>query len=181
MAHTGPGWERLLLVWWGLAREADCDGHVCVVKPPAGPTEVGPDCCGKRYYHGLQAWLVRVRSLRCLLRRLRRRPMKNIDALMVNCDCPRTFALVPSRKAGVHMDKELGSECAAATPRPRAPALKSCVRVRVGPRAGARSSHAYIHVYIYMYIYRYIDIYIYIYIYIMFLYIYVCMYIYIYI
>eukprot|EP00967_Tisochrysis_lutea_P093579 scaffold135491_cov33-Tisochrysis_lutea.AAC.2 len=108
--HTGPGWERFLLVWWGLARDADCDGKVCVVKPPAGPTEVGPDCCGKRYYHGLQAWLVRVRSLRCLLRRLKRRPMKNIDALMVNCDCPRTYALAPSLKLGEHLDRELGSE-----------------------------------------------------------------------
>jgi hypothetical protein len=83
---------------------------VCVVKPPAGPTEAGPDCCGKRYYHGLQAWLVRVRSLRCLRRRLRRRPIKNIDALMVNCGCPRTYALRPEKKIGEHLDRKMGSE-----------------------------------------------------------------------
>lgn len=110
LAHTGPGWERFLLVWWGLAREADCDDHACVVRPPSGPTESGPDCCGKRYYHGLQAWLVRVRSLRCLRRRLQRRPIKNIDALMVNCGCPHTYALRPERKIGEHLDRQLGSE-----------------------------------------------------------------------
>lgn len=115
--------ERLLLVWWGLARDADCDGTVCTVKPPAGPTEAGSvDCCGKRYYHGLQAWLVRTRSLRCLLRRLRRRPMKNIDALMVNCNCPRTLALAPGGMLGEHLDRELGQRwdrCHRPPPRPR--------------------------------------------------------------
>eukprot|EP00965_Chrysotila_dentata_P251219 6209915-Pleurochrysis_carterae.AAC.1 len=32
-----------------------CSQHFCRVRPPAGPTEAGPDCCGKRYFHGLQA------------------------------------------------------------------------------------------------------------------------------
>lgn len=83
---VNPDWARLLLVWWGLARKQACNGHFCVVKPPAGPTEKGPECCGKRFYHGLQAWLVRIRSLRCLLRRLKRRHIKNIDAQMVQCN-----------------------------------------------------------------------------------------------
>jgi hypothetical protein len=47
-------WERLLLVWWGLKRPRDCTEHFCVVRPPAGPTDSGPECCGKRFYHGLQ-------------------------------------------------------------------------------------------------------------------------------
>ena len=47
-------WERLLLVWWGLKRPRDCTEHFCVVRPPAGPTDAGPECCGKRFYHGLQ-------------------------------------------------------------------------------------------------------------------------------
>lgn len=50
----GPHWERLLLVWWGLARQRDCAEHTCIVHPPAGPTKVGPECCGKRFFHGLQ-------------------------------------------------------------------------------------------------------------------------------
>ena len=54
LAHVEPQWERLLLVWWGLRRPDECTEHVCVVRPPAGPTEVGPECCGKRFYHGLQ-------------------------------------------------------------------------------------------------------------------------------
>ena len=32
-------WERVLLVWWGLARESDCGPRWCVVRPPAGPTD----------------------------------------------------------------------------------------------------------------------------------------------
>ena len=47
-------WERVLLVWWGLKRSRDCTGHFCSVRPPAGPTDSGPECCGKRFYHGLQ-------------------------------------------------------------------------------------------------------------------------------
>ena len=108
-----PKWSRLLLVWWGLARQKDCRGHFCAVRPPAGPTEAGPECCGKRFYHGLQAWLVRRESLQCLIRRLRRRRIKNIDAQMVQCDCPRTFALQKRLMVGEHLDKELGSERAA--------------------------------------------------------------------
>ena len=110
-------WQRLLLVWWGLERPADCKAHAgwCAVRPPAGPTDPsdGKECCGKRYYHGLQAWLVRLDALRCLVRRLRRRRIKNIDAQMVQCDCPRSFALSKRRMLGEHLDKELGSERAA--------------------------------------------------------------------
>ena len=114
LKRAHPRWQRLLLVWWGLSRARDCHGHLCVVRPPAGPTEPGqPDCCGKRFYHGLQAWLVRVSSLRCLLRRLGRRRIKNIDALMVQCDCPHTYALQHRFMIGSHRDKELGSERAA--------------------------------------------------------------------
>jgi len=114
LRRAGPEWQRMLLVWWGLARRKHCDAHLCTVRPPAGPTEEGDaECCGKRFYHGLQAWIVRVRSLRCLLRRLRRRPMKNIDALMVSCDCPRTYALPHWHMLGEHLDREMGSERAA--------------------------------------------------------------------
>jgi hypothetical protein len=111
--HERTHWERLLLVWWGLERSADCRNGWCTVRPPAGPTEAGPECCGKRFYHGLQAWLVRVKALRCLLRRLRRRHIKNIDAQLVQCACPRTYALATGRMLGAHLDRELGSERAA--------------------------------------------------------------------
>ena len=114
-AAQGRPWERLLLVWWGLERPQECgaDGW-CRVRPPAGPTEPGqPECCGKRFYHGLQAWLVRVSSLRCLVRRLRRRHIKNIDAQMVNCHCPHTYALQHGRMIGAHLDRQMGSERAA--------------------------------------------------------------------
>ena len=46
----------------------------------------GAECCNKRFFHGLQAWLVRVRNLRCVLRRLRRRKIKNIDAFVNRCE-----------------------------------------------------------------------------------------------
>lgn len=110
---VNPSWSRLLLVWWGLSRKQDCHGHFCVVRPPAGPTEAGPECCGKRFYHGLQAWLVRAHGLRCLVRRLRRRHIKNIDAQMVQCNCPRTYALQKRRMIGSHLQDQLGSERAA--------------------------------------------------------------------
>lgn len=113
LSLVSPLWARVLLVWWGLERQADCRGHFCAVRPPAGPTEAGPECCGKRFYHGLQAWLVRTHSLECLVRRLRRRRIKNIDAQMVQCDCPRTFALTKRLMLGEHLDKQLGSERAA--------------------------------------------------------------------
>ena len=114
-ARSQDRWARLLLVWWGLSRPQDCRGsRICVVRPPAGPTEPGQaDCCGKRFYHGLQAWLVRSHGLRCLVRRLKRRRIKNIDAQMVQCACPRTYALPKGRMLGRHLDKALGSERAA--------------------------------------------------------------------
>lgn len=107
-------WARLLLVWWGQSRPRDCRGGFCTVRPPAGPTEPGqPDCCGRRYYHGLQAWIVKTHGLRCLVRRLKRRHIKNIDAQMVQCHCPHTYALPKNRMLGRHLDRELGSERAA--------------------------------------------------------------------
>ncbi len=112
-ARDGRWWDRVLLVWWGLSRPSDCRSILCLARPPAGPTEAGPDCCGKRYYHGLQAWIVKRSGLRCLLRRLRRRKIKNIDAVMVNCDCPRSYALAKGVMIGEHLDRELGSERAA--------------------------------------------------------------------
>ena len=113
IGHVEPEWERLLLVWWGLKRPRDCTEHICVVRPPAGPTDSGPECCGKRFYHGLQAWLVRQRNLQCILRRLADRKIKNIDALLVQCNCPHSFALQPRVMIGAHLDRELGSERAA--------------------------------------------------------------------
>ena len=138
-------WERVLLVWWGLKRSRDCTAHFCSVRPPAGPTDSGPECCGKRFYHGLQvrkaaspasppahpsaaaliherhassrptaqAWIVRQRNLRCLLHRLESRKIKNIDALLVQCNCPHSYALRPEHMIGTHLDRELGSERAA--------------------------------------------------------------------
>lgn len=126
-----PAWQRVLLVWWGLARDRDCHGHICIVRPPAGPTESGPECCGKRFFHGLQAWIVRRRNLRCILRRLKRRPIKNIDALMVQCNCPHTYALLKSSMLGRHMDRELGSERAA---------VNSIWRVQVEPNISLKRS-----------------------------------------
>ena len=112
--HSALGFSRLLLVWWGLARPAECADGWCRVHPPAGPTETdSPECCGKRFYHGLQAWLVKTHALKCLLRRLRERHIKNIDAQMVQCGCPHEFALEPARMLGSHLDRELGSERAA--------------------------------------------------------------------
>ena len=60
-----------------------------------------------------QAWIVRQRSLRCALRRLARRQIKNIDALLVQCNCPHAYALQPKDMLGEHLDAELGSERAA--------------------------------------------------------------------
>ena len=60
-----------------------------------------------------QAWIVRQRSLRCALRRLARRQIKNIDALLVQCNCPHSYALRPEHMIGTHLDRELGSERAA--------------------------------------------------------------------
>lgn len=124
-----PDWARLLLVWWGLERPEECRNGWCVVRPPAGPTEHGPECCGKRFYHGLQAWLVRVGALRCLLRRLEQRHIKNIDAQMVQCGCPHTYALTSSRMLGAHLDRELGSERAA---------VNSVWRARLDDAGGSR-------------------------------------------
>ena len=84
-------WQRLLLVWFGAERAEDCDEHTCAVHPPAGPISVGGR--STRYYHGLQASMVRLRGVRCLLDCVTGRPIKAIDALLVHCDCPRTYAL----------------------------------------------------------------------------------------
>ena len=60
-----------------------------------------------------QAWIVRQRNLRCLLHRLESRKIKNIDALLVQCNCPHSYALRPEHMIGTHLDRELGSERAA--------------------------------------------------------------------
>lgn len=84
-------WQRVLLVWFGAERAEDCDEHACAVHPPAGPITVGGR--STRYYHGLQASMVRLSGVRCLLDCVTGRPIKAIDALLVHCDCPRTYAL----------------------------------------------------------------------------------------
>ena len=52
--RLGPHWERVLLVWWGSARRRDCSVRSLLFNRRAGPTEDGPECCGKRFFHGLQ-------------------------------------------------------------------------------------------------------------------------------
>ena len=84
-------WQRVLLVWFGAERAEDCGEHACAVHPPAGPISVGGR--STRYYHGLQASIVRLGGVRCLLDCVTGRPIKAIDALLVHCDCPRTYAL----------------------------------------------------------------------------------------
>lgn len=56
---------------------------------------------------------MRQRNLRCLLHRLESRKIKNIDALLVQCNCPHSYALRPEHMIGTHLDRELGSERAA--------------------------------------------------------------------
>lgn len=97
-------WTRCLLVWFGAMRPVDCDDELmlCRVRPPSGP--VPPD--GRRYYHGLQASLLRVRAARCLLQCLSHTPIKSIDSALVNCE-PRcepgtTWALRDQRAIGSH-------------------------------------------------------------------------------
>ena len=53
---------------------------------------------------------MRQRNLRCLLHRLESRKIKNIDALLVQCNCPHSYALRPEDMIGTHLDRELGSE-----------------------------------------------------------------------
>lgn len=77
-----PGWTRCLLVWFGAERPSDCAGELCDVRPPAGPIN------GTRYFHGAQASLWRAEGIRCALDRLAQRPIKSIDAALVNCGCP---------------------------------------------------------------------------------------------
>ncbi len=84
-------WQRVLLVWFGAERAEHCGAHACAVHPPAGPVSV--DGRNKRYYHGLQASVIRLPGVRCLLECVSRRPIKAIDALLVHCDCPHTYAL----------------------------------------------------------------------------------------
>ena len=88
----GPTWERVQLVWFGAEREADCTKSYCTVRPPAGPT-----ADGKRYYHGLQMYVIQPAGARCLVERLRNVQIKSIDALVVNAQCPAAYAV---RKAG---------------------------------------------------------------------------------
>jgi hypothetical protein len=98
LAQADPNWDRLLLSWFGALRAEDCTLTWCRVNPPAGP-----DAEGRRYYHGLQAQLLRPRGVTCILRCLERVPIKSIDALLVNCGCPQTWALRSARSIGAHM------------------------------------------------------------------------------
>jgi len=86
------GWSRVLLTWFGNSRPEDCNnGFFCKVRPPPGPT-----ADGRRFYHGLQASVVRVSVIPCLLRCLAERQIKAVDALLVICSniCPgSTWAL----------------------------------------------------------------------------------------
>lgn len=105
LARAGDAWERLLLVWFGASRRCDQHHGLCVVGPPAGPTlpADGAECCGVRYYHGLQASLVRPRALRaCVLPGLKHLPIKAIDAAIVDLGCPRAFALHNRSLLGEH-------------------------------------------------------------------------------
>jgi len=90
-------WTRLQLVWFGAEREADCTAVGCAVHPPAGPTSDG-----KRFYHGLQAYLIRPSGARCLVERLRTLQIKSIDALMVQADCPGSYAVRKGQMLGFH-------------------------------------------------------------------------------
>jgi hypothetical protein len=76
--HTG--WARCLLAWFGSSRPDDCDDAFCRVRPPAGPVD------GKRYYHGLQASVLRARAAECLVHCLARTRIKAIDSLLVGCE-----------------------------------------------------------------------------------------------
>lgn len=94
------GWTRCLLAWFGALRAEDCDEHLCRVRPPPGPIN------GKRYYHGLQASLLRVRAARCLTGCLARAPIKSIDSALVLCEpaCEpgTTWALRAQHELGGH-------------------------------------------------------------------------------
>ena len=100
-------WQRCLLVWFGAERPEHCDADFCRVTPPAGPMN------GTRFYHGLQATLVRARGLACMVERLRHRHIKSIDAVLVDAGCPGEFALRKGGMLGVHRDTATGSESAA--------------------------------------------------------------------
>ena len=108
-------WTRCLLSWFGARRDEDCSQDLCRVRPPAGPID------GKRYYHGLQASLLRARAAPCLLRCLSSRRIKSVDALLVGCDSEcepgTTWALAAQTAFGKHAG---GSEKAAIDARLRA-------------------------------------------------------------
>ena len=95
LSGLGNQWMRVQLIWFGAERDADCTADFCAVHPPAGPTADA----GTRFYHGLQAYLIRPAGARCLVERLRALPIKSIDALIVDADCPAAYAV---RKAMVH-------------------------------------------------------------------------------
>ena len=95
-------------------------GKRCGARARATPIE------GKRYYHGLQASLLRARAAPCLLRCLSRRRIKSVDALLVGCDSEcepgTTWALAAQKAFGTHAG---GSEKAAIDARLRARPLRS--------------------------------------------------------
>lgn len=90
-------WRRVLLAWFGAERLEDCNERLCIVRGPAGPDEHG-----RRYYHGLQAQVVRAKGAACLLHRIRGVRIKSIDSLLVNANCSGTFALRKHSMLGAH-------------------------------------------------------------------------------
>lgn len=58
--------------------------------------------CGATNYHRLQAYVVRARGARCLLRRLEGLRIKSVDAMLVNANCSATYALRKHRMLGAH-------------------------------------------------------------------------------
>jgi len=100
-------WKRCLLVWFGAERSGQCDADLCRITAPAGPVN------GTRFYHGLQATLVRASGLACMIERLRRRPINSVDAVLVDVSCPGEYALRKASMLGVHRDTATGSESAA--------------------------------------------------------------------
>ena len=132
VARVPANFSRVLLAWFGAERPADCDDHLCAVLPPAGP-----DTSGRRFYHGLQASIVRAGSVGCLLHCLSRRQIKSIDALLVNCaaGCPGAWAVRQSATLGKHNS---GSERVALDAALRASGTRPTLRTPRKAAAGHR-------------------------------------------
>ena len=100
---------RQALLPWAAGAKGDI-AHIAPTPPPAAALIHERHASSRPT---AQAWIVRQRNLRCLLHRLETRKIKNIDALLVQCNCPHSYALRPEHMIGTHLDRELGSERAA--------------------------------------------------------------------